>query len=58
MLKLAIAAIFAASLAGAGAVAAWIDPSEESARPAPRFTPHEAPNHRHLLRYRETRRGD
>lgn len=58
MLKLAIAAIFATSLAGAGAVAACLDPSEESARPAQRFTQYETPNHRHLLRHREAQRGD
>jgi hypothetical protein len=58
MLKLAFAAIFAASVAGAGAIAACIDPSGESARSASRFTQYETPNHRHLLRHREAQRGD
>jgi hypothetical protein len=58
MLKVVIAAIFAASLAGAGAVAACIDPSAESVRPGQRFTQYETPNHRHLLRHREAQRGD
>ncbi len=57
MLKLAIAAIFAVSLAGAEAVAACVEPGAESLRAAARFTPYETPNHRHLLRHREARRG-
>ena len=57
MLKLTIATIVVASLAGAGASVACMEPREDAARPAPRFTQHEAPNHRHLLRHRETQRG-
>jgi hypothetical protein len=57
MLKLTIATIFVASLAGAGAAVACMEPREDVARPAQRFTQHEAPNHRHLLRHREALRG-
>ena len=53
MLKLTIATIFVAFLAGVGAAAAcMMEPPGKNARIAPHFTKHETPNHRHLLRYR------
>lgn len=55
MLKLTIAPILVACLAGIGAAAACMEPPGKEARAATHFTQHETPNHRHLLRQRQTR---
>lgn len=55
MLKLTIATISVACLAGIGAAAACMEPPRKEAGAAAHFTQHEAPNHRHLLRHRQTR---
>lgn len=58
MSKIAIATMFVASLAGVGIATACMEPRAVEARGAPHFTQHETPNHRHLLRYRESQRGE
>jgi hypothetical protein len=57
MLKTTIATMFIALAAGASVSVACVQSTEETAQAEPRFTRHEAPNHRHLMRHQETRRA-
>lgn len=57
MLKTTIATVFIVLGAGVGISAACVQSTENAAQVEPRFTPYEMPNHRHLTRFQDTRRG-